>query len=96
MPSKKKLLYTSDQKQFIESNYQTMTHQAIATELNIKVNTVRRYCYKHKLHKFRKENANPEPKVIIRPKEKQSHIPPPAEYSAGHEATIEKYLKMEL
>jgi hypothetical protein len=94
----KKLTLLPEQEQYIKENFRNYTHLALADKMGLKVNTVRKFCDNNKLKKNRKTDANPEPRKIVpyNPPEKVKHVPPPAVYSSGWEATIEKYLKKEI
>lgn len=89
---------TDDQKVFINGSYQRMTAKKMAKELGIAACRVRNYMRKSKLFKWRKPDANPAPPKQIIPyhKPKQTFTRPPATYSAGQEATIDKYLKLDI
>lgn len=89
---------TEGQKKFIEDNHQRKTADKMAKELLIAACRVRNYMRKNKLFKWRKSNANPVPKQIIpyNQQAKVEHVRPPAEYSAGQQSTIDKYLKMDI
>lgn len=91
----KKYPLTLEQQLFIKDNYKLFTHQVLADKLVVPVTIIRNYCSKNKLHKSRTKDKNPEPKKIIsyNPPVKAKHVPPPATYSIGWEATIDKYLK---
>jgi DNA-directed RNA polymerase specialized sigma24 family protein len=89
---------TDEQKDFIKENFHKMKHADIAQKIGLTVSMVQNFCFRHNLKKTGKNKFVPAPKEIIRdtPLVEAKHEKPPAEYSAGWEATIEKYLKKEI
>lgn len=89
---------TEDQKAYIKDNYQRSTAEKMAIELGIAVCRVRSYVKKNKLYKWRKPDASPTPPKHIIPynKPEKTFTRPPATYSAGQEATIDKYLNLDI
>lgn len=87
---------TPEQQRFIKKNYKTMKHKDIAKELGISLSRVQNCCRYNRWLKYGDDKASIQPKEIIRPAKKKKRERPKAEYSSGHEATIEKYLNMEI
>jgi hypothetical protein len=89
---------TDEQKEFIKENFHKMRHADIAQKIGLTTSMVQNFCFRHNLKKTGKNKFVPAPKEIIRynPPVEVKHEKPPANYSAGYEATIEKYLKKEI
>lgn len=87
---------TEDQKKFIIDNYQKMTAEKLASKLNIAVCRVRNYCKRNKLLKRRSELESLESKIHYDQPAQPAYVRPKGEYSAGYEATIEKYLNKDI
>jgi uncharacterized protein YjcR len=87
---------TPAQQRYIKKHYKTMKHKDIAKELGISLSRVQNCCRYNRWLKNGDNKPNVLAKEIIRPATKKQHVQPKAEYSAGHEATIEKYLKMDI
>jgi hypothetical protein len=87
---------TPAQHAFIKKNFKKMKHKDIAKETGLSISKVQDYCRVNRWLKNGDNKVNEPPKEIIRPASKKQHVQPKAEYSSGYEATIEKYLNMEI
>lgn len=94
----KRVVLSDEDKKFIENNFHNLTHEKIAQQLNVKVGVIQRYCAAKRLLKKGPDKYQPPPKKIIPYKApvKPQYERPPTTYSAGYDATIDKYLKMDL
>lgn len=84
-----------DDKEFIKSNYKSMTHEQLAARLNRPIGVVQRYCYQEYLYKTAAAKYKPTPKKIIpyHPPTKEL-VRPAAKYdNVSSDDLIDKYLK---